>query len=253
MMNQIVLFMEGEGGVGKTTVLKELLAYGWDVVPELPTLFPCQPWSHLLNETNAHNQIRGQQHFLRMEVERYSAAVNTNALRLAFDRSFFSTLAYSHAIEQYWCNQVYESTLSLLFDMLECRSLKMPHLLVLLDAPLTVRQKRCSRRDSRMTVSAHDMADSELHGSEVFAGALTHFYSMLPDRIDHVLPLVKIKSTGVPIQEIARRIHRTTCQIESAPPEPPLASLLDVLSNPSAWERCANHDTYHEIPKREGD
>jgi thymidylate kinase len=249
MMNQIILFMEGEGGVGKTTVLQELMAYDWDVVPELPTLFPCQPWSRLLNNTDEHSQIRGQQHFLRMEAERYSTAIKTNALRIAFDRSFFSTLAYSHAIEQYWCNDVYESTLSLLLDFLECRHLKIPHLLVLLEAPLKVRQKRCLCRDSSMTEAAHDMADSELHRSGVFADALTHFYSVLPDRIDQILTIVRIKNAGVTTQEIARLIHRTTNQIESTQPKPPLASLYDALSNPSAWERCANQDTYDGVLK----
>lgn len=249
MLNQITLFVEGEGGVGKTTVLQELLSYGWDVAPELPTLFPNQPWSHLLKDTDQHSQIRGQQHFLHLEAERYSTAIKTNALRLAFDRSFFSTLAYSHAIEQYWRNDVYESTLSILFDMLESRYLKIPHILVLLEAPLTVRQLRCSRRDSGMTASAHDMADSELHRSGVFSGALTHFYSALPDRIEQVLPLVRIQSAGVSTQEIAGIIHNTTCQIEHTPPDPPLASLFDALSSPSAWNKCASQDTCGGIPE----
>jgi len=247
MLNQITIFVEGEGGVGKTTVLQDLLDYGWEVAPELPTLFPCQPWFNLLNDTDKHSQIQGQQHFLHMEVKRYSTAIKTNALRLAFDRSFFSTLAYSYAMEQYWCNDVYESTLSLLFDMLECKYLRIPHLLVMLEAPLTVRQQRCLRRDSRMDVYAHDMADSELHRSGVFADALTHFYSLLPDRIDQFFPFVRIKSADVTTQEIALLIHRMTSQIESTPSDPPLASLLNALNNPSAWER------YDGIPEIGGD
>ena len=249
--NNSILGRRGRGRQNNSSA--RTLGYGWGVAPELPTLFPCQPWSHLLNDTDMHSQIRGQQHFLRMEVERYSTAIKTNAPRLAFDRSFFSTIAYSYAIEQYWCNNVYESTLSLLFDMLECKHLKVPRLLVLLEAPLMVRQWRCLRRDSRMTVSAHDMADSELHRSRLFAGALTHFYSMLPDRIGQLLPLVKIRNTGVTTQEIAGIVHRATSQIESTPPDPSLASLFNALSNPSVWESCANQDSYDEIPEIEGD
>lgn len=233
MLNQVTLFIEGEGGVGKTSVLRELLSYGWDLAPELPTLFPGQSWSHLLNDTTEDNQIQVQHHFLRLEVERYSAAIKTTGHQLAFDRSFFSTLAYSYAIEQYWRNNVYESTLSLLLDMLERGHLKLPHLLVLLEAPLTIRQYRCLRRDSSKTISAHDTADSELHKSEVFADALTHFYSMLSKRIEQVLPFVRIRSVDVTTQEIAGLIHRKTTQIESTQPEPQLAALFDALANPS--------------------
>jgi hypothetical protein len=253
MLNKVTLFVEGEGGVGKTSVLKELLSYGWDVAPEVPILFPDHSWCHLLKETDQHSQIRGQQHFLHLEAKRYSTAIKTNAFRLAFDRSFFSTLAYSHAIEEYWCNNVYENTISFLFDMLECRLLEIPNFLVLLEAPLLVRQQRCLRRDSGMTASAHDMADSELHKSDVFAGALTHFYSALPNRIDHVLPLVRIKTEDVTIQEIARLIHRTTTEIECTSPKISFVSLFDALSNPSTWDKSANQNTYGERLNREGD
>lgn len=153
---------------------------------------------------------------------------------MLFDRSYFSTLAYSYAIEKYWKHELYESTLDLLLDMITHQTLPTPHFLVVLEAPATIRQRRCELRDSPMKASTVLMAYRELHASKVFSSALSEFYCILPDRVSHLFPTTRIECVQSPI-EVAARIQSALLEPWCNHSDPPINALRDALSCPSGW------------------
>lgn len=233
-MNRTLIFLEGEGGAGKTTVLHHLTALGWGTTPELPSFSLNQSWSHLLSETNQSCQLREQHRFLQLEAARYFSVLRSSEPRHALDRSFFSTLAYSYAIEQHWSNEIYEETLNLVLEMVEHHILPVPHLLVILEAPLTVRRRRCDLRDSAGEATATKLAYRDLHKSTVFSAALSVFYSCLPERIEHLIPTFRVENMDSSV-EVAKLIHEEAVELKHHFSESSKSLLRDALSGPSEW------------------
>ncbi len=214
--------------------MNRLSVFGWKPVPELPSLFPCDWENHLSADNDRAGRLQAQRRFLHLESMRHQRVRNSQRPHIVFDRSYFSTLAYSYAIEKHWCDEIYEDILDSLLGMIAEGRLAVPRLLVVLEAPETIRRQRCDARDSAKDALPGWQSYRKLHQTEAFVQALDHFYRQLSNRTKSLFQSRRYESGQSP-EALARLIHHAALKGWDDQPSPSIESLRDALSHPYEW------------------